>query len=456
MKSSEIGIEMSALKVLKEYLIGSKDGYLLSDGNNGKTVMLSGAWGSGKTHFWQNEIEDDLTKELNEKSKACVYVSLYGKDNIEAIKNEILFKAYESIKDENELTKRAISAFGFGSRLLSVSVGGARANMGAVGDAVESFFESKKIDKAESFLADGGLICLDDFERKSKHIDLNDLFGFIAQLAIDMNCKVVIILNSDVFEGEEANVFKTVKEKTVNKFFYFEPSIEELYKSIFYSKRQDKRYKYHGLRKYKVEIQQAILETKELNARIYSQVLDNCLEWLNKYDYEKYQLRALVMITINFLKNHFVFSYKTLPMDANPKLYSVLEKYYKNEALFEISNYFIKIVPQHTQSMSDEEFDAYFNGERTIAPIGSGCECEEFLHQMHSSISKKEEDSNGKFKSDSYYEKLDKTFHENKDIFYALNFYAYVLQIEHGINKDKFETINQFVKTGLLTKEPSS
>jgi len=168
---------MSTLIVLKEYLVGN-DGYLLNDDNNGKTVMLSGAWGSGKTHFWQKGIEEDLTKELNIKSKACVYVSLYGKDNIEAIKNEILFKAYESIKDENKLAKRAISAFGFGSRLLSVSVAGVRANTGAVGDAVEGFFESKKIDEAESFLADGGLICLDDFERKSKHIDLNDLFGF--------------------------------------------------------------------------------------------------------------------------------------------------------------------------------------------------------------------------------------------------------------------------------------
>ena len=35
---------MSTLKVLKEYLVG-EDGYLLNDDNNGKTVMLSGAWG---------------------------------------------------------------------------------------------------------------------------------------------------------------------------------------------------------------------------------------------------------------------------------------------------------------------------------------------------------------------------------------------------------------------------
>ena len=46
---------MSTLKVLKEYLV-DEGGYLLNPDNNGKTVMLSGAWGSGKTNFWQNEI----------------------------------------------------------------------------------------------------------------------------------------------------------------------------------------------------------------------------------------------------------------------------------------------------------------------------------------------------------------------------------------------------------------
>jgi len=56
MKSSEMENEMSILKVLKEYLVG-EDGYLLNDDNNGKTVMLSGAWGSGKTHFWLEDIK---------------------------------------------------------------------------------------------------------------------------------------------------------------------------------------------------------------------------------------------------------------------------------------------------------------------------------------------------------------------------------------------------------------
>ena len=69
---------------------------------------------------------------------------------------------------------------------------------------------------------------------------------------------------------------------------------------------------------------------------------------------------------------------------------------------------------------------------------------------MHSDISKKEKDSNGKVKSDSYYEKLNKVFQDNKKIFYALYYYAYVLDIERGVEKEIFTKINNFVKTGIL------
>ncbi|MGC9351050.1 MAG: P-loop NTPase fold protein [Sulfurovum sp.] len=292
---------MSNTKDLKEYLIG-EDGFLLNDMHNGKTIMLSGAWGSGKTHFWQNDIETKLTTELNKDDKACVYVSLYGKDNIDAIKNEILFKAYESIKDENKLAKRAISAFGFSTRLLSVSAGGIKANTGAIGNIVEGFFESKKIEEAEAFLADGGLVCLDDFERKSIDIDLNDLFGFITQLATDMQCKIVIILNSDVFEGDEANVFKAVKEKTVNKYLKFEPTRRELFDTIINANNE----RYKTLGKYKDTIFNAIDESEELNARIYIQILDNCVEWINK-GYDDSVIRTLVLNTVCFIQNNFCF-----------------------------------------------------------------------------------------------------------------------------------------------------
>ena len=290
---------MSETSELKDYLVGSNKSFLRNDTNNGKTVMLSGSWGSGKTHFWINEIQPKLISSL--KNKACVYVSLYGKEDIETIKNEILLKAYAEIsKESNELQKKAIAAFGIGSKILSsVSYMGARIDSKNISSAISGFFKDKEMNKAVEYISDGGVICLDDFERKSKNINLNDLFGFISQLSLEMNCKVIIILNSDIFTGKEANTFKTVKEKSINKFFNFTPTIEELFESIFLS---DEKYK--SLKAHKSIILDAIKETKELNARLYIQVLDNCHEWIEK-NYNKNALRGLSLCTINFIKNHF-------------------------------------------------------------------------------------------------------------------------------------------------------
>lgn len=55
---------------IKEYLVGEK-GYLKSDLSNGKVIMLSGKWGCGKTHFWQNEINSLLNKE-NQKYQIII------------------------------------------------------------------------------------------------------------------------------------------------------------------------------------------------------------------------------------------------------------------------------------------------------------------------------------------------------------------------------------------------
>jgi len=341
---------MSTLEDLKEYFI-SDDGYLLNDDNNGKTVMLSGAWGSGKTHFWQNEIvreqikiqgktrkvnkysakeyKEGLFSILQKKKKACVYISLYGKDNIEDIKSQVFAQAYAQIPKKGNKDKnidKSLEWLGYGSKIASaVSIFGVKIDTTEIIDKGKDYQDSEKLSQAQEAIKDGGVICFDDFERKSKHIDLNDLFGVITQLSLEFNCKVVIILNSDVFEGEEANVFKTVKEKTVNKYFHFEPTPKELFDSV----SKDK--KYNKLNDHKKEILKAIEETEELNARIYIQVLDNCLEWIDKgYGDDEEILRVLVLNTICFAKYHFLLEQtKRLPQDTKDSypLYKIINEY---------------------------------------------------------------------------------------------------------------------------------
>lgn len=283
---------MSNVEKLKDYLVGSK-GYLLDDKlSNSKVIMLSGAWGSGKTHFWKNEIEPKF------KKKSYAYVSLYGKTSISSIENDLYMQIYSSTNNEGDFISKAsstlISTYAKVFKPLSII------------DAEESekLVVASKHKKAIVALQKNALICFDDFERKSKDVDLNDLFGFITQLVLTFNCKIVLILNSDVFEGKEKEIFTTVKEKTVSKYLMFNPTCKELFEIIFDEK--DRRYK--KLEKYKEVLQDTFIEIGIVNARIFIQVLDNWLEWVENKDFNTdFYLRYFVLVNVNFILNHHMF-----------------------------------------------------------------------------------------------------------------------------------------------------
>ena len=215
---------MANAEILKKYLVDEINGYLLDNNNNGKVIMLSGKWGSGKTHFWQKQIQTVL--ENKDKKIPNHYVSLYGKTSIQEIKNEIFLKVFESVDSYEVIEKGkalAKNTVGLATSFFgAISVLGVNLDLSKVTDKpfekLENVLDDKKLKKTIEYLNSGAIICFDDFERKSKDIDLNDLFGFITQLTLNFDCKVVIILNDDVFDGEEKKIFSNVKEKSVSKF----------------------------------------------------------------------------------------------------------------------------------------------------------------------------------------------------------------------------------------------
>lgn len=293
-------MEKSNQERLKDYLVGN-DGYLKNNISNGKVIMLSGKWGSGKTFFWKNIIAtDEFKKELSDKNSAYSYVSLYGKSSIEEIENDIFAQIYFSAIGGDNLVTKTFSTFTkyskrYGNLFSSF-------DFSKLAEGLEGEQKDNKERVALERLKNGAIICFDDFERKSKDIDLNDLFGFITNLTIEFDCKVVIILNDDVFEGEEKKIFSNVKEKSVSKFFKYEPSIKELFETIFNS---DERYR--KLDDYKEIILNTIEETEELNARIYIQVLDNLVEWIEKTKITNENfIKYFIFVNINFILNHLV------------------------------------------------------------------------------------------------------------------------------------------------------
>lgn len=257
---------MANSESIKRYLIEDEKSYLKNDANNGTILMLSGVWGSGKTHFWKNiiEIETDLIPKIKAKEKSYIFISLYGKDSVEELQNEILQKSYNFLyQNDDDIINQTYSVFTKITHFIpKINLFGLEIDARSSSAQMETLNNSEKLKKGTKALLDGGIICFDDFERKSSKIDLNDLFGFIANLTENFKTKTIIITNQEAFQNNDQQVFNTVKEKSVSKFILYNPSIEELFGVIY------KDNKYKQLEPYKKTILEAINLSEEKNARI--------------------------------------------------------------------------------------------------------------------------------------------------------------------------------------------
>ncbi|MFX4232589.1 P-loop NTPase fold protein [Aliarcobacter butzleri] len=402
---------------IEEYLIG-ENGYLKSNISNHKIIMLSGKWGSGKTFFWKNKIIEELNKD---KKIPNHYISLYGKKSIEEIENEIFLKIFESV-DSFESREKAVKLSKNVVNLLSsfssaVNFFGVNLDISKVSDKpfdkLEEILKNNKLQKAVEYLNSGAIICFDDFERKSKDIDLNDLFGFITQLTLNFSCKVVIILNDDAFEENDKTIFSNVKEKSVSKYLKYEPTIKELFEIIFENKS------YKKLDEYKELILQTIQEADILNARIYIQILDNLVEWItNNEDKNKNTLRSLILVNINFILYHCIL---------NKKRFNDI--YSRNE----IYNYNIDSIFSKNYSFNYRNFIEYHNFL-------------EFQIDLESDVERKKDSSDEVIRRNL-------KFIEDNILLFKSIYFANKLDIGREIDNDTFTKINKFVETGIIIKE---
>ncbi|MCT7561658.1 KAP family NTPase [Aliarcobacter butzleri] len=401
---------------IEEYLIG-ENGYLKSNISNHKIIMLSGKWGSGKTFFWKNKIIEELNKD---KKIPNHYISLYGKKSIEEIENEIFLKIFESV-DSFESREKAVKLSKNVVNLLSsfssaVNFFGVNLDISKVSDKpfdkLEEILKNNKLQKTVEYLNSGAIICFDDFERKSKDIDLNDLFGFITQLTLNFSCKVVIILNDDAFEESDKTIFSNVKEKSVSKYLKYETTIKELFEIIFENES------YKKLDEYKELILQTIQEADILNARIYIQILDNLVEWIsNNEDKNENTLRSLILVNINFILYHtFLYS-------------KYIKNMYMNQYVY------------HIDTQISTNFGFLYSND--IFRHNN------FLHfkmELEDQIKEKKDFSDEVIRTDL------KFIEDNISLLKSI-YFANKLDIGREIDNDTFTKINKFVETGIIIKE---
>lgn len=304
----------------------------------------------------------------------------------------------------------------------AISVLGVNLDLSKVTDKpfekLENVLDDKKLKKTIEYLNSGAIICFDDFERKSKDIDLNDLFGFITQLTLNFDCKVVIILNDDVFEGEEKKIFSNVKEKSVSKFLKYEPSIKELFETIFSMER------YRVLDTHKDIILNTIEETGELNARIYIQVLDNLVEWIDKkQEINDDVLRCLILVNINFILYHTVLYLEFEKIENNPTYKYKIHMLVENDFVFSKDNFYNK----NNGSPIIYSFEKYISNIKAKETGYSGI-------------------------GDERMRILNNFIDNNRDLFKS-EYFANKFDISKNLKFKTFQKINNFIESGILINE---
>lgn len=170
----------------------------------GFVIALNGEWGIGKTHFWNLFVENNLSKEQEEKKIA--YVSLFGKDKLSDIESDIIMQVSRKAKIKETLDKHIGSIGLYGAKLSSL-----------VALIPKSDFSNT-------------IICFDDFERKSRKIDSEDILGLITQFKEQKNCKIIMIYNE--IEILDKNVLSNYKDKVIDYELHYKPTVEESYLTV--------------------------------------------------------------------------------------------------------------------------------------------------------------------------------------------------------------------------------
>lgn len=145
-------------------------------------IMIDGAWGSGKTYYWENVIRPEI--ERIDQDVKLIYITLYGINSIDEISKSIFL---QTITEKSRLF----------SVILKSSIGKATPEVGKIllnGAALFGIsVGEKKIDFTNLTTLKNTVICFDDLERAN--IEISEILGFINNFVEHDHIKTIILAN---------------------------------------------------------------------------------------------------------------------------------------------------------------------------------------------------------------------------------------------------------------------
>jgi hypothetical protein len=176
----------------------------LGDKKN-KVVALTGKWGTGKTHLW-----DEISASPELAPSKHIYISLFGSKAASELKLRVLQDAY--LKDKGNFKKIA------------------RTGGSVLGGLAQTFLGVALEDAALLWLPNlikERLIAIDDIERKHAAFDVDELLGFIDEYSERHDVQFLLLLNSDKLVDKES--WAVLHEKVIDLEIVLDPTAADAY-----------------------------------------------------------------------------------------------------------------------------------------------------------------------------------------------------------------------------------
>ncbi|UYF44392.1 KAP family NTPase [Aliarcobacter cryaerophilus] len=243
-------------------------------------IALNGKWGVGKTFFWNQLIEEKFS------TKKTAYISLFGVETIQQIKNDLLLQIYT----QNGFVKKIKDKVG-SFKLYGMDI-----------SLALSWFEKKDFDNV--------IVCFDDFERISDKLKLKDVLGLISELKEQKKCTVVLILNKKELKDEDLSKYK---DKIVDYDFNYEPTVVESFSLIKDNLKSFKQYPLEYFQRH--EINNIRIMKRVINALNDYVYFENLVKDYKNIEEELVE-NILEISTINALE--LSVDFETLSKYSNP------------------------------------------------------------------------------------------------------------------------------------------
>jgi hypothetical protein len=264
-------------------------------------LMITGGWGTGKTHFFKSILSKEIEKvpiEGSELKYKTILVSLFGVKSIGEIQQAILLALGripngDGAKVLINITSSILGKFIGKEAIDSIS----KTN-------IKNIVDFKKC-----------VLCLDDFERISSKLSIEEVVGFVNSLTEDVGAKVILISNENEIV-DKAN-YKKIKEKVVGNTIEFTPDIDVSFEEILNEKRFDG------------ELKEILLTRRRLILSLFSPNVVNLRTLLYAVSYfEKIYLATRDLLSAAALKRY----YDTIITDLIRFTFSISIAY-KNEEI---------------------------------------------------------------------------------------------------------------------------